>query len=43
MNSLSDHERQQMGVLARERIKNKFDKKIVLAAYLDAIENISKN
>ena len=43
MNSLSDQERQQMGVLARERIKNKFDKKIVLNTYLNAIENISKN
>lgn len=43
MNSLNNHERHQMGILARERIKNKFDKKIVLDAYLNAIENISKN
>lgn len=41
MSALSEQERQEMGKLARERIKNKFDKKIVLNAYLNAIKNIS--
>jgi len=42
MYALTNKERQQMGAAARAEIIKKFDKKIVLDAYIQAIEEISK-
>ncbi|MEX1202936.1 MAG: glycosyltransferase family 4 protein [Ferruginibacter sp.] len=42
MMTLSEEERKQMGINARERVIQKFAKKIVLDAYLDAISKLMK-
>ncbi len=42
MMNLSEEERKQMGVHARERVIQKFAKKIVVDAYLDAISKLIK-